>query len=80
MGRRSAAVLRFVGIGWYIATCIALGAFGGRWVGQQLGGSTSEAIFIIVGVLLGVIVAFYGVYQMFKLLQVESSDGNGSNN
>ncbi len=79
MGRRSAAVLRFVGVGWYIATCVVLGAFGGRWVGQQLGGSASEAIFMIVGVLLGVLIAFYGVYQMVKLLESESSDSNRSN-
>lgn len=79
MGRRSASVLRFVGIGWYIGFCVALGAFGGRWVGQQLGGDTSEAIFLIVGVLLGVVVAFYGVYQMFRQLESENSDSNGSN-
>lgn len=80
MGRRSVAVLRFVGIGWYIATCIVLGAFGGRWLGRVIGGDTSEAIFIILGVLLGVLVAFYGLYQMFNMLRSDSNGGNGSDN
>jgi len=80
MGRRTAAVLRFIGIGWYIAICIVLGALGGRWLGRAIDGDTSEAIFIILGVLLGVLVAFYGLYQMTKTLRSDSNDSNGSDN
>ena len=68
MGKRWAEVVRFIGIGWYIAICILLGALGGRWVGQKLDGSGWEAICIIVGVLLGVTIAFYGTYRMLKAI------------
>lgn len=66
MGRRWAAVFRLVGIGWYIGICVAGGAFGGRWLGQRLDGSGTEAILTIVGLLLGLIVAFYGTYRMVR--------------
>ena len=68
MARRSVAVFRLVGIGWYIGSAIVLGAFGGRWLGQKLDGDSLEAILMIVGLLLGVIVAFYGTYRMLKEL------------
>ena len=66
MGRRSVAVFRLVGIGWYIGISIVLGALGGRWLGQKLGGDELEAILTIAGLLLGILVAFYGTYQMLK--------------
>ena len=80
MGRRWAGVLRFVGIGWYIAACILIGTLGGRWVGQKLDGSGSEAIFTIVGVLLGVLVAFYGTYRIFKAMTSENENTDKGNN
>jgi len=75
MGQRWAAVIRFVGIGWYIAACIFLGAFGGHWAGQKLGGSTGEIIGTILGLLLGLTVAFFGVYRMVKLILTDKKDG-----
>lgn len=66
MGRRSVAVVRLVGVGWYIAASIILGALGGRWIGQKLDGSSTEAILTIIGLLLGVTVAIYGTYRMLK--------------
>ncbi len=68
MGRGSVAVFRLVGIGWYIGSSIVLGALGGRWLGQKLGGDGLEAILTIVGLLLGVLVAFYGTYRMLKAI------------
>ena len=67
MKGRWAEPLRLIGIGWYIAVCVLLGTLGGRWLGQQLGGS-SEAILTIVGLGVGLLVAFLGVYQMLKPL------------
>ena len=61
MGKRWVAVLRLVGMGWYIAICIVLGFFGGRWLGRLL---DSEVFFILLGVGLGVLIAFLGVYRM----------------
>ena len=71
MGNRWAAVFRFIGIGWYIGICILLGALGGRWLGQKLDGGSGEIILTIVGLFLGLIVAFYGTYRMVKALTAE---------
>ena len=68
MGKRWAEAFRFVGIGWYIAACILLGALGGRWVGQQLDFSSSEVIFTLLGLFLGLLVAFFGVYRMLRAI------------
>jgi hypothetical protein len=74
MGKRWAGVIRFVGIGWYIAACILLGALGGRWVGRKLDGSGSEVIFTLLGLGLGLIVAFFGVYRMVKAIESDNQD------
>lgn len=79
MGRRRAEVVRFVGIGWYIAVCILLGVLGGRWLGQKLDGSSSEAIFIILGLCLGLVVAFLGVYRMLRLIMSEKQNNDKEN-
>lgn len=71
MGKRWAAAFRFIGIGWYIGLCILLGALGGRWIGQKLDGGSEEVILTIVGLFLGLIVAFYGTYRMVKALTSE---------
>ena len=74
MGKRWADALKFLGIGWYIAVCIILCTLGGRWLGQRLDGSSSEAIFTVLGVLLGVALAFLGVYRMVKSMMSDNSD------
>jgi len=71
MGKRWADALRFVGIGWYVAACILLGTLGGRWLGQQLGGDSTIAILTIVGLLLGLTVAFLGIYRMLRSMLSE---------
>jgi hypothetical protein len=75
MGPRWAAVIRFVGIGWYIAACIFLGALGGHWVGQKLGDNTGAIIGTIVGLLIGLTVAFFGVYRMVRSTLIDKNDG-----
>ena len=74
MGNRWAGVIRFIGIGWYIAACILLGALGGRWIGQKLDGRSSEVIFTILGLIVGLIVAFLGVYRMFRAIESNNQD------
>jgi F0F1-type ATP synthase assembly protein I len=59
--KRWEAALRLVGMGWYVGICIVLGVLGGLWLDDKL---NTRPIFVIVGLLLGVIVAFYGVYRM----------------
>ncbi|MBT4511829.1 MAG: hypothetical protein HOC20_06435 [Chloroflexi bacterium] len=60
------AAARFLGIGWFIVVCIVGGVFGGRWVGQQLG---NEVFFSLLGLVLGVMLAGYGVYESYSLLK-----------
>ena len=59
MSRRVAA-LRLVGVGFFIGGSILLGVFVGRWLDIKL----NTQFFWIVGLILGIVVAFYGVYRM----------------
>ena len=54
------AALRFMGVGFFIGGSIALGIFFGRWLDTKF----DTHLFWIVGLILGIVVAFYGVYQM----------------
>ena len=72
MGNRWAPTFRLVGIGWYIGICIVAGTLGGRWIGQRIDGSGTEVILTIVGLMLGLVVAFYGTYRMLKEITSEN--------
>lgn len=61
--------LRYLGIGWYVALCIVIGVLGGRWIDGQAG---TAPIFTLVGIALGAIAAFYGIYKMVRPLLRES--------
>ena len=58
---RWAAALRLVGVGFFIGISIVLGVFVGLWLDSKF---DTEPILVIVGLLLGIVVAFYGVYRM----------------
>jgi len=60
------AAARFLGIGWFIVLCIVGGVFGGRWIGQQVG---HEVVFSLLGLVAGVGLAGFGVYQSYTLLK-----------
>lgn len=65
---------RLLGIGFYIVTCILGGTFAGWWLGGK------RPVFLIIGLVLGLILAFYGVYRMIKPLMNNKNDGqNGEN-
>ena len=53
--------VQFTSIGWYIATAIVAPTLLGVWVDGKVG---SEPLFLLIGLLLGVVVAFYGTYKM----------------
>ena len=55
--------LRFIGIGWYVALCIVLGALLGLWLDRKLHTTPWLAI---VGIIVGTFVAFFGLYQMVQ--------------
>ena len=64
-----ALALRLTGMGWYVAACIILGLGGGilldRWLQTQV-------LFTLVGVVLGSVAAFYGVYRLVRPLLGET--------
>ncbi len=73
MDKRLAA-LGLLGVGFFVAGSIILGVVGGRWLDTRFG---SEPLWLIVGLLLGVVVAFYGVYTMLRpFLDNKQNKGN----
>ena len=64
MDRRLIA-LRLLGLGWFVALCIVIGAVGGIWL-DKLSGLTP--LFTLLGVLFGTVAAFYGLYKMVRPL------------
>ncbi|MFP4641182.1 MAG: AtpZ/AtpI family protein [Dehalococcoidia bacterium] len=70
--RRWIVVASFLGIGSYIGICIV----GGVWVGVWLDDVTDKApLFTILGLFLGLILAFWGVYRMI-LPVLKNKDNN----
>jgi F0F1-type ATP synthase assembly protein I len=68
------AAARLVGVGFFIAGSIVLGVVVGLWLDTRL---NTRPVLIIVGLILGIIVAFYGVYQMLlPLLSGRRNKGN----
>lgn len=53
--------LKYIGIGWFISLSILGGILFGRWVDECL---DSDPLFLIIGLFLGLAVAFYGTYQL----------------
>jgi len=74
MGRWEAA-LRFIGVGWFIGISILLGVLGGLWLDSKFG---TKPILVIVGLILGLVVAFYGVYRMLLPLMRNKRDKENS--
>jgi len=58
---RWGAALRLTGVGFFISGSILLGVFGGLRLDKEL---NTGPILVIVGLLLGIVIAFYGVYRM----------------
>jgi len=54
-------VLRFMGIGFYIGACIVGGVFLGLWLDSLF---HTTPILLLVFLILGLVAAFWGVYQM----------------
>ena len=63
MKRRSwwVSAAQFTGLGWYIAAAIVLPTLGGVWLDGRAG---TSPLFLLGGLLFGVVLAFYGVYRM----------------
>ena len=68
---RWVAALRLTGVGFYIGGCIMLGTLGGLWLDNKL---DTKPVFLLIGLVLGVIVAVFGVYQMLRPLLGNQQD------
>ena len=61
--RSRLAALALLGVGFYVSAAIILGVVAGRWLDGKFG---SGPFWVIVGLVLGVVAAFYGVYAMLR--------------
>ena len=68
---RWVAALRLVGVGFFIGGSVLLGVVAGRWLDTRL---NSEPTWMIVGLFLGLVIAFYGVYRMLLPLMGNKQD------
>ena len=68
---RWVAALRLTGVGFYIGGCIVMGTVGGLWLDNKL---DTKPAFLLIGLVLGVIVAVFGVYQMLRPLLGNQQD------
>ncbi len=60
--------LRLTGIGFYIGICIAGGAYAGWKIGDE------KPLFMIIGLLVGLVIAVFGVYRMIRPLMNNRQD------
>ncbi len=63
-----------MGVGWYIAGCVVLGVMGGLWLDGKL---HTNPWFAVLGLFLGLGVAFWGVYRVVLPFWRESRDKKG---
>lgn len=72
---RWAASLRLIGVGWFIGISVLLGILGGLWLDNKF---NTKPLFVIIGLILGITVAFYGVYQMLlPLIRDKQNEEDG---
>jgi hypothetical protein len=51
---------QLLGIGFYVVVCIVGGTMLGVWLGHK------QVVWIMVGLGIGLVMAFYGMYRMLK--------------
>ena len=67
--------VQFVGLGWVIAIAIVGGTLAGRFLDGWAG---TSPLFLLLGLLLGIALAFYGTYRMaIRFMAGQDSSGNG---
>lgn len=59
--KRRRIALSLIGVGWYIGLSIIAGVLGDLWLDDKI---STKPLFMILGLLLGVVIAVYGVYRM----------------
>lgn len=64
--------LRLLGLGWYIVTPVVIGAVGGLLLDDWV---HTSPLFILLGLALGLLVAFWGTYKLVRPML--KGDGKG---
>ena len=75
--KRWAVALRLLGMGWYIGICIPLGVLGGLWLDRTLH-TQAPVICALLGLGLGILAAFLGVYRLLRLLMEDKGKENNN--
>ena len=57
------AALRLTGVGFFVAAGILGGVLAGLWIDNKL---DTRPLFVLLGLAVGLAVAFYGVYRMIQ--------------
>lgn len=70
---RLAAAMSMIGIGWFLACSIVGGVVGGLLLDGWL---DTRPVFTLLGLLAGLVVAFYGTYQMIMRVITKRQNGN----
>ena len=63
--------MRLTGVGFFIGGAIFLGVVGGIWLDCKL---NTGPVFMLIGLILGIITAGFGVYQMLLPLLVNNKN------
>jgi len=58
-----------IGIGWCLATPLAIGLLAGQWLDRQTG---RDPLFVLLGLLLGLAVGIYGSVRMLLRFLAET--------
>ena len=66
------SALRLLGLGFYIIGCILGGVLLGHWLDGKL---NTTPILLLIGLVLGLVAAFWGVYQMLVPFIRENKTG-----
>jgi F0F1-type ATP synthase assembly protein I len=72
---RWGAALRLTGMGFFIGTSILLGVWTGIWLDSKF---NTAPLLVIVGLIVGLVVAIYGVYRMLLPLMGNKQDRENS--
>ncbi len=72
---RWVAALRLTGVGFFIGGSILLGVVAGLWLDSKF---NTSPVLVLVGLFLGIAVAFFGVYQMLLPLISKKQDKENS--
>ena len=63
--------IRLLGLGWHIALSTVLGTLGGSWLDEKL---DTRPIFTMVGLVLGLLLAWYGAFKLIRPLLSTKDD------